>query len=112
MSVVGVEFGNWGQASMARGTIALVSLVTGVLLSVICGFAQADEEKTQAAKYHAALQRRPEPGYLFDRFYNAWLDQSAIESLQDFLQKQVGRADTTSTSSCPCQRAVVQTDYL
>ena len=58
--------------------------------------AAAEEEKNQAQKYHKALQKRPEPGYLFDRFYNAWLDQSTAESLQEFLQKQADQSDNTA----------------
>ena len=82
---------------MDRATAALVSLVIGALLSVNGSSSRAaEEEKAQAVKYHVALQRRPEPGYLFDRFYNAWLDQSTVESLQDFLQKQLERSDTTA----------------
>ncbi len=60
------------------------------------GGSAAEEERNQAQKYHKALQKRPEPGYLFDRFYNAWLDQSTAESLQNFLQQQVDQADTTA----------------
>jgi tetratricopeptide (TPR) repeat protein len=55
-----------------------------------------DTANNEAQKYHAALQKRPEPGYLFDRFYNAWLDQGTAESLQEFLQKQVEQSDTTA----------------
>ena len=32
-----------------------------------------DAEMQKALKYHKALQRRPNPGYLYDRFYNSWL---------------------------------------
>ena len=77
--------------------------VTALLVSAIClsgshVFSQGPsaEEKNPGLKYHAALQKHPEPGYLFDRFYNAWLDGSTAESLQDFLQKQVEQSDTTA----------------
>ena len=44
---------------------------------------QPDLEK--AMKYHSALLRRPTPGYLYDRFYNTWLDTSSLEDLKQFL---------------------------
>jgi tetratricopeptide (TPR) repeat protein len=50
----------------------------------------------KALKYHAILVGRPEPGYLFDRFYNTWLDDSTVDSLQAFLLKQVDTSQKTS----------------
>ena len=47
---------------------------------------QPDLEK--AMKYHSALLRRPTPGYLYDRFYNTWLDTSSQEELKEFLEKR------------------------
>ena len=44
-------------------------------------------------KYHSALLRRPTPGYLYDRFYNTWLDNSSQEDLKEFL---VGRANASA----------------
>ena len=44
----------------------------------------------KALKYHSALLRRPTPGYLYDRFYNTWLDTSSQDELKEFL---VERAD-------------------
>ncbi|MEN6558807.1 MAG: tetratricopeptide repeat protein, partial [Thermoguttaceae bacterium] len=81
------------RAITVRGCWAAVLL--GVL-ALGSPWILADEENSSALKYHAALQKRPEPGYLFDRFYNAWLDQSTAESLQEFLQKQIERSDTTA----------------
>ena len=49
----------------------------------------------KAMKYHTILVGRPEPGYLFDRFYNTWLDDSTVDSLQSFLQKQVDTSQKT-----------------
>ena len=49
----------------------------------------------KAMKYHSALQRRPNPGYLYDRFYNTWLDTSSLEDLKEFLVK---RAETSSAT--------------
>ncbi len=80
--------------------------ITGLVLSFLVSWllacclpsqgSAAEEEKNPALKYHAALKRRPEPGYLFDRFYNTWLDQSTAESLQEFLQKQASTADNAA----------------
>ncbi len=47
----------------------------------------AVEPPEKAARYHTALLRRPNPGYLFDRFYNAWLDEDTVEHLEAFLTK-------------------------
>jgi len=57
--------------------------------------ALAAEEPNKALKYHAILQKRPEPGYVFDRFYNTWLDQASAESLQTFLQTRIEAEDST-----------------
>lgn len=78
--------------------IWLLSAVAAFLLGYcISSKGSAAEDETQEAqKYHAALQKRPEPGYLFDRFYNAWLDHSTAELLQEFLEKQVEQEDTAS----------------
>ena len=47
-------------------------------------------------KYHAVLQKRPQPGYLFDRFYNTWLDESTTEELQSFLESQANKSNSTT----------------
>ena len=47
---------------------------------------QADDES--AMKYHSALLERPTSGYLYDRFYNAWLKSSTLEELEQFLVEQ------------------------
>ena len=39
------------------------------------------------------LEKRPSSGYLFDRFYNAWLDTGSIEGLGDFLKKETKSDD-------------------
>ena len=42
----------------------------------------------KAMKYHSALLRRPTPGYLYDRFYNTWLDTASLAELKEFLVKR------------------------
>ncbi len=50
----------------------------------------------KARKYFQVLQRRPSPGYLFDRFYNAWLDTDSIAGLEGFLTSAVETEETTA----------------
>lgn len=71
-------------------------LVLFSLFGSVCFCSATIAEENKALKYHAILQKRPDPGYLFDRFYNAWLDQSTVESLQAFLDEQIKKEDTTS----------------
>jgi len=56
----------------------------------------ATPSRDKALKYHKALQRRPNPGYLFDRFFNAWLDSSTTDELESFLSDQVKQSAKTS----------------
>ena len=49
----------------------------------------------KALKLHKALQRRPSTGYLFDRFYDSWLDTASIGNLEDFLNKQAESSSKT-----------------
>ena len=49
-----------------------------------------------AMKYHSSLLQRPSPGYLYDRFYNTWLDTSSPESLKQFL---VDRANSPTAEA-------------
>ncbi|MEQ8847947.1 tetratricopeptide repeat protein [Botrimarina sp.] len=42
----------------------------------------------KALRYHKALLGRPAPGYLFDRFFDAWVDEASVESLGDFLKSR------------------------
>ena len=58
---------------------------------------QEQQPKSEKAmKYHSALLRRPTPGYLYDRFYNTWLDTSSQEELKQFL---VSRADASDAKT-------------
>ena len=45
----------------------------------------------KAEKYHAALLKRPENPTLFDRFYNAWIDEQPLESLEAYLIAEAGK---------------------
>lgn len=70
--------------------------ICGMALSLAClltiastSLAQVEPKQDKALRYHAALLRRPNPGYLFDRFYNTWLDAGTLEELRSFLQERV-----------------------
>ena len=58
--------------------------------------AQISVDQEKALKYHAALQRRPNPGYLFDRFYNSWLDSSSLDELEKFLTEKATASAATN----------------
>ncbi|BBO35263.1 hypothetical protein PLANPX_4875 [Lacipirellula parvula] len=49
----------------------------------------------KAVKYLDVLRKRPEPGYLFDRFYNTWLDDSTAADLQQFLTAKAAESKAT-----------------
>jgi predicted Zn-dependent protease len=40
-------------------------------------------------QYLSALEKRPSPGYVFDRLYDAWLDTGSAEELQTYLAARV-----------------------
>lgn len=46
----------------------------------------------EVGKYHQMLQRRPQAGLVYDRFYSAWLETGTPEELGAFLAKQNGSA--------------------
>lgn len=78
--------------SMLRLAITLAILIALNLSSLAAGQPPAPES---ALKYHSVLVRRPNPGYLFDRFFNAWLEEASVDDLERFLAQQAeepGRA--------------------
>ena len=56
----------------------------------------APTPNSRAAKYHSALLKRPSSGYLFDRFFNAWLDTDTIDALSTFLKSKADSADAAT----------------
>ncbi len=80
-----------------RAVRVLLPLCLLVVSIPLAAHAQSDK-LTKARKYHAILVKRPSPGYLFDRFYDAWLDQSTVENLQQFLEGQVKTGEDTSAN--------------
>ena len=62
----------------------------------LCGFSSAQQENTKPEKYFSLLQERPDDGYLYDRFYNAWLDTGTIEQLESFLKANLDKNNDTA----------------
>ena len=71
-------------------------------LLVAAGIAAAapadDAPPDKAARYLAALERRPVAGTSFDRLIDAWLEGSDLESLERFLRR---RAEAAPQSAAP-----------
>ncbi|HEX2748483.1 MAG TPA: tetratricopeptide repeat protein, partial [Verrucomicrobiales bacterium] len=64
--------------------------VTAVLSLLLLSAAQAQEPNEKARKYYDSLLKRPAPGVVFDRFYNAWLDTGTLEEMEKFLIRAAG----------------------
>ena len=54
---------------------------------------QDQPDLEEAMKYHAALLERPTPGYLYDRFYNTWLETSSQDELKQFLVERANDSE-------------------
>jgi tetratricopeptide (TPR) repeat protein len=70
----------------------------GVLFAISAAVAPCDAQEPEAEralKYHKLLVSRPEPGYLFDRFYNTWLDESTVDALEKFLSSKTAESHAT-----------------
>ena len=65
--------------------------------SFLCGFSPAQQENTKPEKYFSLLQERPDDSYLYDRFYNAWLDTGTIEQLESFLKANLDKNNDTAS---------------
>ncbi|MCF7973464.1 MAG: tetratricopeptide repeat protein [Phycisphaerae bacterium] len=57
--------------------------------------AQPINEKVDA--YLQSLKERPDNSYVYDRFYDAWLDTGTTETLEAFLKANQDKEDTTTT---------------
>ena len=65
--------------------------------------AAVDQPPAKAVKYHRVLLRKPAPGYLFDRFFNAWLEESTVDQLEAFLKGRVeGGGETADRLLLAC----------
>ena len=84
------------RASLIRLIVAWV-LLPLLLVAAVGSLVAAEETvSNKALKYHDLLVNRPEPGYLFDRFYNTWLDESTVDTLEAYLIKRAGETHQTS----------------
>lgn len=81
---------------MSRSLVLMRGVVGLLLAVVLTAGALADTVDSKALKYHKALVKRPNPGYLFDRFYNSWLDTGTLDELSAYLQKQVEANNATA----------------
>ena len=78
------------------GIISFIGLT--FLLPIADTFAE-EVINEKAARYHEILKKRPGGGYLFDRFYNAWLDTGSLEGLKDFLSKESKKTDRSTADT-------------
>jgi tetratricopeptide (TPR) repeat protein len=74
-----------------------------VPVSALCIFhllaaAGAQEPNEKARRYYDTLLKRPVPGAVFDRFYNAWLDTATLEEMEKFLVRSANAADGDSAA--------------
>jgi tetratricopeptide (TPR) repeat protein len=60
-----------------------------LLAAFFASAAVAVERHPKALRYHSVLVKRPSPGYLFDQFYNTWLDSGSLDKLREFLARRV-----------------------
>lgn len=72
----------------------LLVVLAGLMFSTDLAIGQTPDIK--ALKYHKVLLKRPEPGYLYDRFYNTWLDDSTVDQLKTFLTDRVEQEPATA----------------
>ncbi|MCF6312041.1 MAG: tetratricopeptide repeat protein [Verrucomicrobiales bacterium] len=66
----------------------MMTLVVCLVVSNIYGQKQAPGVSSKTLKYHKVLAKRPNSGYLYDRFYGSWLEGGTAESLRKFLQEK------------------------
>lgn len=98
----------WSGIDISPALVALIGF-TLLLISPLQTHAQDTQDakdaaasssstgpNEKAAKYHSALLRRPSGGYLFDRFFNAWLDTDSIDGMSDFLKKRTDDSEATT----------------
>ncbi len=79
--------------SLHKRSVAVLALL--LFLPTLATAQQASGQE-KLLKYHQALQRRPVPGYLFDRFYNSWLDASSLTELETFLRAEADKSGSSN----------------
>ncbi len=79
---------------MLRLSLVICACVFGVLSPLaVAQEARDDGPPAQAERYYDALVRRPEPGYVFDRFCRAWLGAASSDSLEEYLTQRAEEGD-------------------
>lgn len=63
----------------------LGAYISLTVLMLFAGVGQGAQEDTPAERYFSLLRESPGNSYLFDRFYNTWLDTRTVEQLESFL---------------------------
>ncbi|MBN2161881.1 MAG: hypothetical protein JXR25_09535 [Pontiellaceae bacterium] len=65
--------------------LLLIGLVAGCAATV---FAASVEPAGKTEQYYRILEKRPRPGYLFERFCNSWLEEHEMQELETFLESR------------------------
>jgi tetratricopeptide (TPR) repeat protein len=68
-------------------------LILVLLGSVPC---LSQDINPRAKKYYSLLIRQPSSEFVYDRFYDAWLDSGTLEGLEGFLRSQVEQQPNTA----------------
>ena len=77
--------------------VPLLSGLTFVALLASTAPLTAQESPPEKVKKHyEMLLKRPAPGYLFDRFFNGWLDSATLDDLEKFLTARAAAEGTTA----------------
>jgi len=66
-----------------------------LLLLTVCAHA-APPVPASAQRYLDILQKRPQPGTIFERFYAAWMEEGTAAGLLEYLAAQAGREGGTA----------------
>lgn len=76
--------------------LCLGAAITALVFAPIFWAATAEAPPEGAKKYYDLLLKRPAPGYLFDRFCNAWVDTATLDDLEKFLTSQAEQKGSTA----------------
>ncbi len=76
------------RSSILKTSITLVVWLCALDLTLQVHAQESQQVPQQALKYHALLRGRPDSNTLYDRFQEAWLEEAAIASLEEFLSRQ------------------------
>lgn len=62
-------------------------LVCFLLMNLFCTGIYSQDLNENAKKYFEILKTKPTPGFMFDRFYGAWMESSDTKALEEHLKK-------------------------